>query len=159
MKMKTLHKFLTLALLVIAVTACKEKPPTPPFKLSTIDRGNSNKHIYTYDANGKITQMVREFDGTGSGTIFKYVYTFTYDAAGLLIKSSIKLDSKDYGTETYSYTNRKISKATYVNTDGSKGVNNLIYNTAGQITEFTFETGDPNADGKQYFEFDSFKFL
>lgn len=157
--MKTpLFRLSTFALLlaVLSVTfSCQDhSTPTPPCKLSTIDRGNNNKHMYTYDANGKITQMVREFDGTGSGTIFKYVYTFTYDTAGLLIKSSIKLDSKDYGTETYSYTSGKISKAAYINTDGSKGVNNLKYNTAGQITEYTFETGDPNYDGKQYFKFD-----
>jgi YD repeat-containing protein len=154
-KMKTLHKLLTLAFLLIAVTACKDVTPTPPCKLSAIDRGNANKHTYTYDASGKISQMTREFDGTGAGTISKYVYTFTYDATGLLTKSSIKLDGKEYGIETYSYTNGKISKVTYTNTDGSKGINNLKYSTAGQITEFTYETGDPNYDGKQYFEYDA----
>jgi hypothetical protein len=128
---------------------------TPPCKLSAIDRGNNNKHAYTYDANGKITQMSREFDGSGSGTISKYVYSFAYDAAGLLIKSSIKLDGKDYGTETYAYTNSKISKVTYINTDGSKGINNIKYSATGQIAEFIFESGDPNSDGKQYFEYDA----
>jgi hypothetical protein len=154
--MKTLQKLITLFFLLIAVAACRDHhTPTPPCKVSVIDRGNGNKHTYTYDANGKITQMAREFDGTGSGNISTYVYIFTYDAAGLLIKSAIKLDGKDYSTETYSYTNSKISKVTYVNADGSKGTNNLKYNTAGQITEFTYETGDPNSDGKQYFEYDA----
>ncbi len=147
---------LLLGLLVFASSCVNDhRAPTPPCKLSAIDRGNANTHTYTYDAAGKITQMQREFDGTGSGNISKYVYTFIYDAAGLLIKSSIKLDGKDYGTETYSYSNGKISKSTYVNADGSQGINNLKYNTAGQITEFTFETGDPNYDGKQYFEYDA----
>lgn len=153
--MKTLHKLLTVALLLIAVTACKDETPTPPCKLSTIDRGNGNKHTYTYDAAGKIMQMTREFDGTGSGDISKYVYTFTYDGSGLLIRSSIKLDGKDYGTETYTYYYSQISKVTFLNADGSKGINNLKYNTTGQITEFTYETGDPNYDGKQYFEYDA----
>ena len=153
--MKTLQSLFTVAFLLIAVAACKEDTPTPPCKVSVIDRGNGNKHTYTYDANGKITQMAREFDGTGSGTISKFVYTFTYDASGLLIKSSIKLDGKDYSTETYSYSNGKISKVTYTNADGSKGINNLKYNAAGQITEFTYETGDPNSDGKQYFEYNA----
>jgi YD repeat-containing protein len=129
--------------------------PISTCKVSTIDRGNGNKHTYLYDANGKITQMTRAFDGTGSGTISTYVYTFTYDASGLLIKSSIKLDGKDYSTETYTYFYSQISKVTYVNADGSKGINNIKYNAAGQITEFTYETGDPNADGKQYFEYDA----
>ena len=154
--MKILQKLLTVTLFLMVVTACKKQnDPTPPCKLSTIDRGNGNKHAYTYDVAGKITQMTREFDGTGSGTISKFIYTFTYDAAGLLTKSSIKLDGKDYSTETYAYTNGKISKVTYVNADGSKGINNLKYNTAGQITDFTYETGDPNFDGKQYFEYDA----
>lgn len=154
--MKILQKILTVALFLIAFTACKkDEPVAPPCKLSTIDRGNGNKHAYTYDAAGKITQMTREFDGTGSGTISKYVYTFTYDAAGLLTKSTFTLDGKANGTETYTYTNGKISKVSYAYTDGSKGINNIKYNTAGQITEFTFESGDPNIDGKQYFEYDA----
>jgi len=144
-----------LVMSLVFLSSCKKDDPTPPCKLSTIDRGNGNKHTYTYDANGKITQMKREFDGNGSGKISAYVYTFTYDAAGLLIKSSIKLDGKDSGTETYTYANSKISKVTYINADGSKGINNIKYNTASQITEFTFETGDPDNDGKQYFEYDA----
>jgi YD repeat-containing protein len=146
---------LLLAVFFVTFSCQDHRTPTPPCKLSTIDRGNGNNHAYTYDAAGKITQMTREFDGTGSGTISKFVYAFTYDAAGLLTKSSIKLDGKDYSTETYAYTSGKISKVTYINTDGSKGMNNLKYNSAGQITEFTYETGDPNFDGKQYFEYDA----
>lgn len=154
--MKTLQKLITLAFLLITVAACQDhRTPTPPCKVSVIDRGNGNKHTYTYDANGKITQMTREFDGTGSGKISTYIYSFTYDASGLLIKSAIKLDGKEYSTETYSYYYSQISKVTYVNADGSKGINNLKYNAAGQITEFTYETGDPNSDGKQYFEYDA----
>ena len=144
-----------LAISLLTVWSCKKDDPTPPCKLSAIDRGNGNKHAYTYDAAGKITQMTREFDGSGSGTIYKYVYTFTYDAAGLLTKSVFTLNGKPNGSETYVYTNGKISKVSYVYADGSKGTNNIKYGSNGQITEFTFETGDPNADGKQYFEYDA----
>ncbi len=98
---------LTVSLFVFALIGCQKNDPTPPCKLSTIDRGNGNKHAYTYDANGKITQMTREFDGSGSGKISKYVYTFTYDAAGLLTKSTFILDGKPNGSETYTYTNGK----------------------------------------------------
>jgi len=160
--MKTIFRYLPSALLcflLLWVTACKkdDAPAVTPniCKLSTIDRGNGNKHSYTYDALGRITQMAREFDGTGSGTISRYVYVFTFDGAGLLTKSIITLDGKPYGTETYIYTNGRISKATYVNVDGSKGSNSITYNAAGQITEFTYETGDPNSDAKQYFAYNA----
>jgi antitoxin component YwqK of YwqJK toxin-antitoxin module len=99
--------------------------------------------------------MDREFDGTGSGNISKYVYTFAYDNAGLLTKSTYTLDGKANGTETYAYTNGKISKVSFVYVDGSKGINNIKYDIAGRILEFTYETGDPDADGIQYFEYDA----
>jgi YD repeat-containing protein len=138
------------------LSSCKKDDViTPPCKLSAIDRGNANKHAYTYDANGKITVMNREFDGSGSITIYKYVYSFTYDAAGLLTKSVWTLDGKANGSETYTYTSGKISKVNYTYADGSKGVNNLKYNAAGRITEFSIEAGDPDNDGKQYFEYDA----
>jgi hypothetical protein len=156
--MKTLLNFrIVMAfLMALLVFSCKkDEVVTPPCQLSGIDRGNNNVHTYTYDANSKITTMSREFDGNGSGKIDKYVYTFTYDAAGLLTKSAIKLEGKDFGTETYTYTSGKISKVTFAYTDGTKGVNNIKYNASGQLIEFTFETGDPDYDGKQYFEYDA----
>ena len=145
-----------LAVCLLTVSSCKkDEDPEPPCKLSAIDRGNGNKHAYTYDASGKITQMAREFDGTGSGNISKYVYTFTYDAAGLLTKSTYTLNGKPNGSETYAYTNGRVSKATFESVDGTKGMNNIKYNSAGRITEYTFEVGDPATDGKQYFEYDA----
>jgi YD repeat-containing protein len=151
--METTAKFLSLFVALLAFS-CKKVETTPPCKLSTIDRGNSNKHAYTYDANGRITTMTREFDGTGSGNISKYVYSFTYDAANLLTKSTFTLDGKANGTESYTYTSGKISKVNYAGADGSKGVNNIKYDAVGRIIEFTYEAGDPNNDGKQYFEYD-----
>ena len=146
-----------LAVCLLTVSSCKkdEATPTPPCKLSTIDRGNSNKHVYTYGANGKITQMTREFDGSGAGKISKYVYTFEYDAAGLLTKSTFMLDGKPSGSETYAYSSGRISKVSFQYSDSSKGTNNIKYGSNGQITEFTFETGDPDVDGKQYYEYDA----
>ncbi len=131
-------------------------PATPDTcKLAAIDRGNFNKHIYAYDANGRISQMTREFDGNGSGKVSRYVYSFTFDGAGLLTKSTWTLDGKPDGSEVYTYTAGKISKVSYTYASGDKGVNSLKYNPAGLITEFTFETGDPNNDGKQYFEYNA----
>jgi YD repeat-containing protein len=152
--MKTITKYLMLFVALLAFS-CKKVETTPPCKLATIDRGNNNKHSYTYDANGKITTMTREFDGTGSGVISKYVYTFMYDNASLLTKSTFTLDGKSNGTENYTYLSGKISKVSYAYADGSKGVNNIKYDAAGRIIEFTYETGDPDNDGKQYFEFDA----
>ncbi len=158
--MKTRFRLLStlLCILLTVVLSCKKEADPAPVdtcKLATIDRGNNNKGSYTYDAQGRITQMAREFDGDGSGTIARFVYGFTFDGAGLLTKSTITLDGKAYGTETYTYTNGRISKVAYTNADGSKGGNSISYNAAGQITTFTYETGDPNNDGKQYFEYNT----
>lgn len=154
--MKTTIKFLTL-FTTLLVFSCKKEEATPieTCKVSVIDRGNGNKHIYTYDANGRVATMTREFDGSGSGNISKYVFTFTFDNAGLLTKSVWTLDGKADGSEIYTYTNGKISKVNYTYTDGSKGTNNIKYDAAGNIIEFTYETGDPNSDAIQYFAYDT----
>ncbi len=147
---------LALIFIMGQLSSCKkDEAVTPPCRLSAIDRGNSNVHTYTYDANGKVTTMARDFDGSGSGKIDKYVYTFSYDATGLLTKSTWTLNAKADGSETYTYSSGKISKVTYTYTSGSKGVNNIKYNASGLMTEFSFEAGDPNTDGKQYFEYDA----
>ena len=152
---RTLRNFIAFVLVLGVAWSCKKNDvPAETCKLSTIDRGNGNKHTYTYDANGKVATMTRDLDPSGSGNTSKYVYSFTYDAAGLIMKSVWTLDGKADGSETYTYTNGKISKTTFVYVGGDKGVNNIKYNTAGLMTEFTIETGTEN-DVKQYFEYDT----
>lgn len=154
--MKT-TKLLILALILLTFSCKKDEVTTPAdtCKVSLIDRGNNNKHTYTYDASGKVATMIREFDGSGSGTISKYVYTFTYDNAGLLTKSVWTLDGKDNGSETYTYTAGKISKVTFNDVAGNAGTNNIKYDDAGRIIYFSIETGDPNSDLIQYFTYDA----
>jgi hypothetical protein len=154
--MKT-SKLLMLALLFLIFSCKKDEVTTPAdtCKVSIIDRGNGNKHTYTYDATGKVSTMSREFDGSGSGTISKYVYTFTYDNAGLLIKSVSTLDGKDNGSETYTYTTGKISKVSFKDATGSAGTNNIKYDEAGRIIYFSFETGNPDDTVIQYFAYDA----
>lgn len=155
--MKTTTNFFAF-LMIIFFFSCKKDEVTPPAdtcKVSVIDRGNGNKHTYTYDATGKVATMAREFDGSGSGKISKYVYTFTYDNAGVLTKSVWTLDGKDNGSETYTFTNGKISKVNFKGVDGSAGVNNVKYDDSGRISYFSIETGDPNSDLIQYFSYDS----
>lgn len=157
MNISRISLFFSLFLLV-ALFGCRDHstPATPDTcKLTIIDRGNNNKHIYAYDANGRIAQMTREFDGSGSSKISRYVYSFTFDGAGLLTKSTWTLDGKADGSELYTYTAGRISKVAYTYVSGDKGTNNIKYNSAGQLTEFTFETGDPNTEGKQYFEYNT----
>lgn len=152
----------TTKLLLIAFTllifSCKKDEVTTPedtCKVSVIDRGNGNKHTYTYDATGKVSTMSREFDGSGSGKISKYIYTFTYDNAGLLTKSVWTLDGKDNGSETYTYTSGKISKVSFKDAVGNAGTNVIKYDEAGRIIYFSIETGDPNSDLIQYFAYDA----
>jgi YD repeat-containing protein len=146
-----------LLVVFLAISSCKKEDvlPTDTCRLATIDRGNGNKHTYAYDANDRISTMTREFDGTGSGAISKFVYTFTYDAAGLLSKSDITLDGVAYGTEAYTYNNGKVTKATWNNTDGTKGVNNIKLDAAGNILEFSYEPDDKSYHDVQYFEYDA----
>jgi hypothetical protein len=156
--MKTTIKLLSLIMLLGFVACKKAKDATPALqcKLSTIDRGNLNKHIYTYNAAGKITTMTREFDGDGKGKVSKYVYTLIYDAAGLLTSSAITLDGVADSKETYAYTGGKISKTTFEYADGTKGYNAIKYNDKGQILEFSYQSVDkPEEDSKQYFEYDA----
>jgi hypothetical protein len=154
--MKT-TKLLTLAISLLIFSCKKDEVTTPAdtCKVSVIDRGNGNKHTYTYDAAGKVATMSREFDGSGSGTISKYVYNFTYDNAGLLTNSVWTLDGKANGSETYTYTSGKISKVTFKDAVGNGGINNLKYDDAGRIIYFSYETGDPNSDFIQYFAYDT----
>jgi hypothetical protein len=155
-KMKA-TKLLTIAI-AIFIFSCKKDEVTTPAdtcKVSVIDRGNSNKHTYTYDAAGKVATMAREFDGSGSGKISKYVYTFTYDNAGLLTKSTWTLAGVPNGSETYTYTSGKISKVSFKDVDGNAGTNNIKYDEVGRIIYFSFETGDPNYDLIQYFTYDA----
>ncbi len=152
------HLSISFLLVLVAIFGCQDHstPATPDTcKLAAIDRGNNNKHTYTYEANGRISQMTREFDGSGAGKISRYVYTFMFDGTGLLTKSTWTLDGKPDGSEVYTYTTGKISKVAYSYVSGDKGMNNVKYNPAGQITEFSFETGDPNTEGKQYFEYNA----
>jgi YD repeat-containing protein len=145
-------------LLTLSLFSCQDHlaPLTPDScQLAAIDRGNGNKHTYTYDASGRVSQMTRDFDGTGSGKISRYVYTFTFDAAGLLTKSTWTLDGKPAGSETYAYTTGRISKVTYANADGSSGTNAIKYNPAGQITEFTYDDGDPANFFRGYFDYNA----
>ena len=154
--MKT-TKLLTIAF-VLLIFSCKKDEVTTPAdtcKVSMIDRGNNNKHAYTYDAAGKVATMFREFDGSGSGKISKYIYTFTYDNTGLLTKSVSTLDGKDNGSETYTYTSGKISKVNFKDATGDAGTNNIKYDEAGRITSFSFETGKPDDTAIQYFTYDA----
>lgn len=154
--MKT-TKLLTIAISLLIFSCKKDEVTTPEdtCKVSIIDRGNGNKHTYSYDAAGKVATMSREFDGSGSGKISKYVYTFTYDNAGLLTKSVSTLDGKDNGSETYTYTSGKISKVSFKDATGSAGTNNIKYDEAGRIIYFSYETGDPSSDLIQYFTYDA----
>ncbi len=153
--MKLLYAYFALSLCLFVSSCKKDETPPETCQLYTIDRGNGNVHNYTYGTNNKIKSMNRAFDGNGSGKISNYVYTFTYDAAGLIIKSEWTLEGKPDGSETYTYTNGKISKVNYLYADGGKGFNQIKYDAKGNMIEFSFETGDPASDAKQYFVYDA----
>lgn len=159
MKTHSLFKSIVFCLLLLNFVGCTDHdidPNTPDScKLTVIDRGNGNKPTYAYDAQGRITQMTRAFDGTGAGTTTAYMYALTYDGDGRLTKSVITQDGNPNGTELYTYANGRISKVDFTSADGDKAVYSIKYNAAGQITEFAYDTGDPDESGKDLFEYNA----
>jgi YD repeat-containing protein len=152
--MKTTYTLLLFLVAVFTFSCKKDDTATPPCKLSAIDRGNGYKQDYTYDANGRITRMNRSYAGDNTTSAFNYVYSFSYGTDDLLAKSTWTLDGKADGSETYTYTNGKISKVTFSYVDGTKGINNIKYDASGRISEFSTETGNSDNDFKQVFEYD-----
>ena len=159
MKTRSLFQSILFCLLLLNFSGCTDHDINPPAsdscKLTVIDRGNGNKHTYSYDAQGRITTMTRAFDGTGAGNTTEYVYALTYDGDGRLVKSDITHNDKPDGTEIYTYTNGRISKVDFTNADGSREVYSIKYNAAGQIIEFAYDSGDPDEDGKDLFEYNA----
>ena len=152
--MKRLTLLTAVTAIVLAFSSCKKNDfPHPYCKLIAIDRGTGNKHAYTYNAQGKITKMDRDFIA-GPGPALKFEFLFTYSAGGLLIKADAKLDGANYGTSNFIYAGGRLSKVNYTRADGTTGVNNFKYNGAGLIIESTDESGTP-ADSKQYFEYNN----
>jgi YD repeat-containing protein len=156
--MKTLHKLLTLAFLLIAVTACKDETLTPPCKLSTIDRGNGNKHTYTYDANGIITK--RGFTDLQGNKYFEVVIKpvgLVKSAEQLLINNGLPFDvlsgfswqvaDGNVGTVYESFFADNDGKLV---SDGKEKITALKTNSQGYLIENT-TTNDVNKSYTQLF--------
>jgi hypothetical protein len=148
--MKT--QYYILLFLITFLISCKtsDVKPAVTCTLDKIDRSRGYLHNYTYDAKGKITSKARIFGNQGT-----CLFTFTYDAAGLLIKSDINLDGAKYSTENYTYTNCLISKVSYKSEDGDAGTNKINYDSKGNLVEFTYQANDKSYFNVQSFEYDS----
>jgi 5-hydroxyisourate hydrolase-like protein (transthyretin family) len=163
--MKMLSRLLLFVLLALFGAACADHAlvnPATTCRLTEINGASIDgvKTTFTYDANGRVSRMVRQFDDQFG--VYGYDYRFSYDASGRLEKSvSDVLD--DTGSiaatlnETYTWTNGRITRFNWEYTTGEKGVNNLTYNAAGQLIGFTFESmpADPVADGKWTYTYDA----
>ena len=127
---------------------------TPGCRVSAIDKGPADKHIYTYDEQGRITGMTRATNG-GSGGIQQSLYKFTYDNDGRLTNSSWTVDDKVDGTAHYAYVNGRIAGVNITYADGKTAIGVVRYFVNGRMSEYTIESGRPNGSGKRYFEYDA----
>jgi 5-hydroxyisourate hydrolase-like protein (transthyretin family) len=154
-------KLLTLLLLTLLGVSCNDHAivdPAARCQLTEIDGAfiDGLKSTFEYDANGRVSRMVRKFDNA------TYDYRFTYDTEGRLSRSVVDdLDSAGAKiatlNETYTWTNGRIARFNWEYTTGEKGVNNLTYNAAGQLIGFTTEyiPADPALDTKWAYTYDT----
>lgn len=114
----------------------------------------NSKSTFDYDANGRVNHEIRQVDDDIDG-IISSDYTYTYDGSGKLTKNTYKIWVNGKlafdDTDTYSWENGKIIKSTY-----KDGVNNIKYNSKGQMIEYTFEsTTDPTTNAKWTYKYDA----
>ncbi len=164
--MKHVGLLLTLFLLTLLGTGCTDHPVLDPLtancRLTEINGAfiDGVKTTFEYNANGRVSRMVRKFDD--QFIVVTYDYRFTYDASGQLTQSVFDV-LDDTGAivktanETYTYTNGRISRFNFEDTMGEKGVNNLTYNAAGQLIGFTYESVpvNPATDAKWTYTYDA----
>lgn len=156
-----MKKRLTGLLLLALASGCKKNETidsNPPViagcRLSSIDRGATDKHTYTYDSQGRITTMTRT-TANNLGAAQQFVYSFTYDANGKLTSSSWTLDGKADGTARYSYDSGRITTVNSTYADGKTSVGNLRYFVNNRISEFILTSTRENATGRRYYEYDA----
>ncbi|QIP15231.1 hypothetical protein G8759_22705 [Spirosoma aureum] len=126
-------------------------------KLTQLDRGNGNKHIYEYNAAGYISQMTIHFQGaTGTGKKEVYVYSFTYNSDNQITGASITVDGQkptqitDWGVGdavSFKWNNGKLTQV--LDQLGSKTIltTTVSYDDQGRIVRLKAEPvpewGDP----------------
>lgn len=163
--MKMLSRLLLFVLLALFGAACADHAlvnPATTCRLTEIDGAfiDGVKTTFEYDASGRASRMTRKFDDQFG--VVTLDYRFTYDASGRLEKT-VGDELDDAGAilrtlnETYTWTNGHITRFTWENSDGLKGVNNLTYNAAGQLIGFTYESSpaDPATDAKWTYTYDA----
>jgi YD repeat-containing protein len=157
MKKQLITSFFSLILIATAFS-CKDKTNTDPVvdtcRMVGYTAPINSKSTFDYDANGRIIHEVRKVDNDLDGKAIGD-YTYTYDANGKLTKNTYKITVDGNllydDTDTYTWENNKIIKATYTD-----GINNIKYNAKGQMVEYTFESkNDPTTNAKWTYKYDA----
>ena len=153
--MQNITKILTLLLLTLLGVSCNDHSVVDPLaancRLTEINGAfiDGIKSTFEYDANGRVSRQVRNFGDVA------FDYRHTYDVQGLLTQSIIiDLDSAGKKTnealEKYIWTNGRITQFQWAYQSGLKGVNNLTYNTSGQLIGYTTEYADSPSDNAKW---------
>jgi YD repeat-containing protein len=158
--MQNVTKILTLLLLTLLGVSCNDHQAVDPAaatcRLTEINGAyfDGLKSTFEYDANGRVSRQVRQFDK------LTFEYKHTYDASGRLSESIIiDFDSTgkkgDEALEKYIWINGRITQFQWAYQSGLKGVNNLTYDAQGRLIGFTTETeNDPTYDSKWTYTYD-----
>ena len=68
--------------------------------------------------------------------------TFSYDATGKLTKTAYTtVDGNPISDKTYTYTDGRITRASFSGPNSPTGINNLSYDTSGHLVHYTVEVG------------------
>ena len=132
-----MKKLLLCCSIALLVGACKHNDPAPDTcKLST----SPGIKTLTYDSSGRVATLTTEgYDGTTTALV---ISTFSYDATGKLTKTVYTaVDGKPISDETYTYTDGRITRASFSGPNSPTGINNLSYDAGGHLVRYTVEVG------------------
>ena len=130
----------TLLLLTIGVMALScNKDTTPAPDTCKIAKGDPVGTV-AYNAQGQVATLTRPFY-TSSTAVSTQISTFSYDGAGLLTKTVYTIDGKLNSEETYTFTDGRITRASFSGPNSPTGLNNLSYDASGRLTRYTVEVG------------------
>ncbi len=160
-----------ISFLTFMMVNCKKTDTDPPSpvsacKLTEIDRGNGNKHLYEYNSAGYVSKMTIEYQGSASGGKKEvYVYSFTYNNSNQIAEASITVDGQKPTEITgwgigdavrFTWTNGQLTQVIDQLAGKPLVTTTVSYDAQGRITHLKAAT-DPNwgAPFRKEFIFDA----
>lgn len=140
------YLFLVSLLLIFACAKESVEKESKTCKLISYETSSTRKFRFEYFGDKIISITQNKPNET-------YEATLTYNASGKLSQSDVLFNGSDYFTETYSYTEDKISRIDIVYYDGFRGFKRLEYNSKGLLSKYTYEQ-----EGQAKYPFSTFAY-